>query len=285
MDRNTPLSADSPGAAAPPKRTERIWAISEYYAPNFSGAAIQAHQILSGLVTQGFEVEVLTQADQVARNLQGQRVPQDGLVVHYLPVVRQRRWTQLQRWPALRSWLRQFNRLLRDASFHTAILMAVVFRMRRGDRIQWYIVGDFAWPVFWLARQMGRRNFIQVSLVGADDPHSFKRSLFGISTAFKRACFWQAEKTIVLSRALLDRCLMAQIPQERLVRIPNGVDTRRFAPTPELRRQTLVELNLAPSRRYLVFLGSAIERKGIDVAIRAFVPLARQFADIDLRIV
>lgn len=201
MDRNTPPSADSPGAAAPPKRTERIWAISEYYAPNFSGAAIQAHQILSGLVTPGFEVEVLTQADQVCakparttrstgwscRTLSAGRPP-----TPLDPTATMASSAELA--PTIQS------AAVRDASFHTAILMAVVFRMRRGDRIQWYIVGDFAWPVFWLARQMGRRNFIQVSLVCADDPHSFKRSLFGISTAFKRACFWQAEKTIVLSR-------------------------------------------------------------------------------------
>ena len=36
-----------------PANALRIWAISEYYFPNFSGAAIQAHRILGALVNRG----------------------------------------------------------------------------------------------------------------------------------------------------------------------------------------------------------------------------------------
>ena len=43
-----------------PANALRIWAISEYYFPNFSGAAIQAHRVLGALVNRGHQVCVLT---------------------------------------------------------------------------------------------------------------------------------------------------------------------------------------------------------------------------------
>ena len=282
MQRNTPPVPEYvTGTTGEPK----VWAISEYYAPNFSGAAIQAHKILSRLVDRGHRVEVLTLADHEATVLRGQRQVLDRVVIHYLPVVPLGSWQFLRGIPRLQQAARQLNRLLRDLSFHWAIAFAVIFRMQRGDILQWYVVGDFAWPVFWLAARLGRRNFIQVSLVGADDPLSFQRSLLGVSTALKRACFRVAEKTIGLSRALTTRCEQAGVPSQQIIRIPNGVDVQRFAPQPQLRDAVCQQLQLSPTRRYLVFLGSAIERKGIDLAIRAFLPVAQRHPELDLLVI
>ena len=126
---------------------------------------------------------------------------------------------------------------------------------------------------------------IQVSLLGADDPMSFRPSLLGLSTALKRACFHRVDKVIGLSCALTQRCTMAGVEPQKIVRIPNGVDLQQFVPAPlpkpELRRR----LRLSPQRRYVVFVGSALLRKGIDVVISAFIDGCAPWDDVDLLVV
>jgi glycosyltransferase involved in cell wall biosynthesis len=237
------------------------------------------------LVERGFPVDVLTTADQEARGLAGRCRIVDGVRIDYLRVLRQRHWTLFRRVDRLQAFARGMNRLLRDFSFHLGIAWRIIRASRRGDVLQWYVVGDFAWPVFQLAHWLGRRNLIQISLIGADDPASFRRTFLGLSTALKRRCFFRADAVVGLSRALTDSCLDAGVPAEQVRRIPNGVDLVQFAAKPRDRAPLCDQLGLDPQRRYIVFVGSAIQRKGIDVAIPAFIELAGYFPDIDLLVV
>ena len=261
-----------------------IWAITEYYQPNFSGAAIQAHRILSRLAAQGYPVHVLAAADQAARHLAGQQRHADGVWIHYLPVTQRRSWSQLPNVPPLRPWVRSANNMVRDGSFHHQLRRTLLKLAHDGDVLQWYVVGEFTGSVIRLAKKRGWRNVIQISLIGADDPSSFRAKFLGISTALKRRCFHQADRIVGLSRALTDSCLRARIPPDRVLRIPNGVALTQFSPTAN-KSQPREALGLDTQRRYLVFVGSAIDRKGIDVAISAFIRLAAAIDDVDLLIV
>jgi len=263
--------------------TPEICAVSEYYYPNFSGAAIQAHRILSRLTAHGFAVRVVTTADQAAAGLGGASSALDGLQVHYLGVLQQRGWSGLRRAPRLRRLAKRVNQILRDLTFHIQLLRFVLTRTHRGEVLLWYVVGDFALPVFRIARALGRYNVIQISLLGADDPASFEAGGFG--TAFQLGCFRQADRIIGLSRALTDSCLQAGLPEERVVRIPNGVDLSRFPVRPADKTTLCHAVGLEPARRYVAFVGSALLRKGIDVAVRAFVGSAAKLPDVDLLIV
>jgi glycosyltransferase involved in cell wall biosynthesis len=262
-----------------------IWAISEYYQPNFSGAAIQAHRILSRLVAEKYPVHVLTAADQAALRLAGQERVADGVHIHYLPVARRRDWSHVRWAQAVHDWTGRANNLARDWSFQRQIVRTLRRNAGPGDVLQWYVIGDFTWFTIRLARRRGWRNVIQVSLLGADDPSSFRASLIGVSTALKRNCFNQADRIIGLSRALTDSCRRAGIPPERILRIPNGVDLSLFQPPDRAKSQVRESLGLAANRRYVVFVGSAIRRKGIDVAIKAFIQLASAIPDVDLLVV
>jgi glycosyltransferase involved in cell wall biosynthesis len=262
-----------------------LWAILEYYQPNFSGAALQAHRILSRLAAQGYSVHVLTAADQAARHLAGQCRHVEGVRIHYLHVTGRRGWKSLQRLPPLGRWARTLNDVLRDASFHRRVRHTLSQHAHPGDILQWYIVGDFTWTVIRQAKQRGWHNVIQVSLLGSDDPSSFQASLLGISTALKRRCFFQADHVIGLSRALTDSCLRAGVAPERVLRIPNGVELDQFSLAGVNKMQRRTSLGLDPQRRYLVFVGSAIRRKGIDVVVPAYIEVARTVADVDLLVV
>jgi glycosyltransferase involved in cell wall biosynthesis len=262
-----------------------IWAISEYYEPNFSGAAIQAQRILSRLAANGYSIHVLTAADQAARPLAGRERLAQGVHIHYVPVMVRRDWSKTNSVPALEHIARSANELLRDWSFHRHVLRILRRRARPGDIVQWYIVGEFTWIVIRMARRQRWRNVIQISLIGADDPSSLPTGRLGISTALKRYCFRQADRVIGLSRALTESCLRAGLEPARVLRIPNGVCLDQFPPGVPDKSQVRKSLGLDPGRRYVIFVGSALHRKGIDVVIPAYIQLARAVADVDLLIV
>ncbi len=262
-----------------------IWAISEYYHPNFSGAAIQAHRILVRLAHQGHAVHVLAAADQLARSLAGQQRQLDGVWIHYVPVVPRRGWSRLSWCPPLRRCFQAGNEILRGLSLHVGIARLLLGQLRPGDLLQWYIVGDFSWPVLAWVRRRGAGNVIQISLLGADDPSSFKARFWGISTRLKLRCFHASDCVIGLSRALTRSCQDAGIPAAKVRRIPNGVDLRQFPPRRLDPSSAKTALGLDPHRSYLAFVGSAIHRKGIDVAVAAFIQVARERPQVDLLVI
>jgi len=263
-----------------------LWCVSEYYLPNFSGAAIQAHRILRLLVERGFPVRVLAMADQACRSLAGQSARIDGVEVQYLPVLRQRSWGDRGHSGRMRAKLHAINRSLRDLTFQLRQAWILHRHARPGDILQLYIVDDWTWVTLRVARWKRMRTIIQISLVGADDPASFRSSWWGISTAWKAGCFRQVDRVIGLSRALTDSCLQAGVPQEKILRIPNGVDLGVFpGVSPALRESRCRELGLAPAATRIVFVGSAIRRKGIDTAVEAFRILARRRPEVELLVV
>ncbi len=59
------------------------------------------------------------------------------------------------------------------------------------------------------------------------------------------------------------------LDRERLVVIPNGVDTRRFRPDLRAREEIRGELGLAEGAPLVLLLGAGFARKGLETAIRA----------------
>ncbi len=139
--------------------------------------------------------------------------------------------------------------------------------------------------MFRQARQRDWRNVIQISLVGADDPSSFRASFVGFSTALKLRCFRQADYVIGLSQALTASCLRAGVTPARVLRIPNGVELKQFPPRRDDQPKWREMLGLDPQRQYIVFVGSAIHRKGIDVVIPAFAQVAKSTVNVGLLVV
>jgi glycosyltransferase involved in cell wall biosynthesis len=81
------------------------------------------------------------------------------------------------------------------------------------------------------------------------------------------------------SQALASRCAEDYgLPLERFTRIPCGIDTATFRPTPARLRERL-GLERA---RILLFVGRMEERKGISTLVRAFADVAREVPDVVL---
>ncbi|MEZ6120775.1 MAG: glycosyltransferase family 4 protein [Pirellulaceae bacterium] len=260
-----------------------IWAVSRLYVPNFSGAAIQAQRLLSGLARQGWQIHVLTSADLEASGLQNQTTELDGVHIHYIPIVRRREWRWLRCSSFLQNRLRYLNQLFSDMSMNRRMGRYLQQHAAVGDVVQLYSVDEFSLLLIRAARKRGLKSIIQMSLVGADDPSSFRRTKWSVLTRLKLQAFAAADWIVGLSSALTTSCQNAGFNERKIMRIPNAVDGEVFHPVTDkqsLRR----ELNLLPSHRYLIFVGSALHRKGIEVVVRTFIQLASSFPDLQLLI-
>jgi glycosyltransferase involved in cell wall biosynthesis len=264
----------------------RVWAFSRYYHPNFSGAAMQAHQVLRRLARQGFPIHVLTAAGHTTTGLAGHEAELDGVLIRYLPVVRRQDWGFLARVPPLLSLMGYLNGQLHLLSLSLRACLILWRQGRRGGVVQLYGVGSFSFLIIWLARIRGLHPVARMSLLGSDDPGSLRGGIWSLSSALKLRAFRQAEAVVGMSHALIESCRSAGIDDSKVFRIPNGVDLDLFHPLdPEERADLRKTLGLEPARRYIIFVGSAKRRKGIDVLIRAFVQVARQLDDVELLVI
>jgi glycosyltransferase involved in cell wall biosynthesis len=77
--------------------------------------------------------------------------------------------------------------------------------------------------------------------------------------------------------------LRSHYPNVPVVLTPNGVDTRRFRPDPDARREQRLEQHVAPNEIVALFLGGDWARKGVAIAIQGIARAVSQ-RDIPLRL-
>src|SRR5207249_2039551 len=65
------------------------------------------------------------------------------------------------------------------------------------------------------------------------------RRLVGTGTAVRNLLLRDADAFVAMSRAIAAECLAAGAPPQRVVRLPHGVDTRRFSPASDDERRAL----------------------------------------------
>jgi glycosyltransferase involved in cell wall biosynthesis len=84
---------------------------------------------------------------------------------------------------------------------------------------------------------------------------------------------------IALSEEIEQELRDIGVPRDRIVRIPNGVDTRRFRPLDARRRETLrAELRFT-GRRVALFIGRLESMKGVDALLDAWQDVRRSVPD------
>ena len=108
----------------------------------------------------------------------------------------------------------------------------------------------------------------ELTLLGVDDPAAVRDSRNHFSTV-RYALYRRMDAYVAISPRLADAALGGGVPRERLRTIPQGVDLERCRPAADraaLRRA----LGLAGEGPLVAFVGSLIERKGIDVLLAAW---------------
>lgn len=236
----------------------RICMFHHYYLPLFSGAAIRSHYQARIITEWGHTAWILTSRYP---GFLGEEII-DGI-----PVVRART-------PGC-------TRIQRCLAFMFSAAWELVRRRDEYDLVHLFSLGPFDLLPVMAVKAMGKQILYQITIMPPDP-----RRLGGRSWALVRLGLHLVDGFVVLSTPLC-RVLKAQgIHGRPVVVIPNGVDVDLFRPAlfsekVRLRR----ELGLEPNVRYVCFVGTVEERKGVDVLVPAFVEVAAEHPEARLLIV
>lgn len=113
------------------------------------------------------------------------------------------------------------------------------------------------------ARTLGKRCIIKIACAGDEFGELYAFSKFaGFSRALK--VLHQADAMIAISREVEEELLVYGFSQKRILRIPNGVDTRFFQPRVHAER---------PGKLRFLLVGRRQPQKGVDLLLKAILTL------------
>lgn len=224
--------------------------VIQRFRPAFSGQAVQVEQVCRELARRRVRTTVLT----AVRGRPGGTEACDGWQVRrlradLLPGSHDRS----------RLWMPIFG-----------VRVAAALARVRPDLVHVHGPTDGLYGAWLYGRLMGVPRVAEMTLLGDDDPLSI-REHHGRLRRLRWAMYRRYDAWVAMSEAFLDSVRAAGLPAERVRVIPQGVDTDRFRPADVGERHRLrAELALSAEAPLVVFLGSLVRRKGVDVLLRAW---------------
>lgn len=269
-------------------RKSVIWRVSRLYPPNFTGAGIQAHREDREFVKLGFSVCVLAAAISAAKSRRCKAADLNGIAVKYLPVVSHPIWLNVIRSRVVYKIAYLIFGFFSSFCFALACIGILLRSSHRGDILIFETVDPLAILILGVARLKQLRTIVRMSLMGDDDPYSrLLRAKRGQIWEYLKLLFFRnVDSVVAISTAMVESCNHAGLTNTKVVTIPYGVDTRAYKEIDRFSKAGIRrELGLHQDKQYVVFVGSAIERKGIDVMIDSFLRLRESMRNVELLII
>jgi len=131
------------------------------------------------------------------------------------------------------------------------MLVELVRLARRSDLVHVHGFSTKNVLVTAVARALGNPIVLSLHTSGFDEPPAIRRQ-----GALAWWSFTAADLYLSVSPVLVDACVAAGLPADRIRLVPNGIDTERFAPATAVERQDARrQLLLADDRPVIVFVG------------------------------
>lgn len=136
-------------------------------------------------------------------------------------------------------------------------------------------VDTYTYAAILAAKMLRRKSIVKMTLLDRDDPLSIKkRRLLG---NLQYRLFAMADRIIATSSELAEAYHQSPLPMDKLVEIPNGVNTEDSQPVSEGEKQRLRQhLGLPPNSPIIAFVGIIIRRKGVDLLIKAYGEVVKE---------
>lgn len=180
------------------------------------------------------------------------------------------------------------NQVMSTRSDRTTWIFTLLFSLNRHkkkyDLIHFHVL---LWGGL-LAAAWAKLNKIptiyQSVLQGSDTPGAIKQQRFG---NLKLSLLKKFTLIVAISNQLRQDYLDFSFPKENVAMLMNSVDTDLFHPLESQKgKQSIREkYSLRQTDRILIFTGSIIERKGVDLLIQVFLQIAHDHPDLYLWLV
>lgn len=158
----------------------------------------------------------------------------------------------------------------------------LILRRRHYDLLHVHVLwwGGLLAPL--VARLLDRKAIYHMTLLGSDTPGSLVSQSLG---HLKLALFKQYHGVIGLTPALIEDCRQHGVESELLVLPGFLVFDPPSVPNPARRERARQRLGIPSEARVLLFVGSIIRRKGVDLLVDLFTQLANERPDLWLMLV
>ncbi len=225
--------------------------LTRYFPPEFGGAAIQATYLADELRKQGANIEFYVD--------NGSRKTAVDLY-NGTKVYRDRTYADKG---FLRNWIYYFKLFLFIA--RNPKYKILHFHSMNGIESIWF-------PFF---RLMKRKIIFKLTLVGIDDPQSFRKRKMGFFICWALGF---VDKFVAISKALFEKSTSAGIKKDKIVYIPNGVNVEKFNRIETLKKNVLkAKLGLSSFSKIFFSVGKIELRKGYDFLLNAWIKICDTF--------
>jgi len=240
--------------------------VIQRFRPDFSGQGIQMEQLCAALGRRGLDPLVLCSIRGTRSGLE----QCDGYTIRRLRA-------DILPGSASRSWLWM-------PTFGLRVFLTLL-SLPRVDIVHVHGLNDGLYGAYAFCRRRGVPLVFEMTLLGVDDPLTATAPR-GRFAAFRQRAYRGCDAYVAMSRAFLPSYNSAGMSAHQLSVIPQGVDTDRFRPLSiEERRQVRAELGCGPVAPLVVFVGSLVERKGIDILLAAWGRVHARYPDAHLALV
>lgn len=231
---------------------------SPLFYPIFTGSGMRFRRYAPGLRTRGVDMRVFAGTPEISGHPSTSGLRAGAL----LPV------EHLESLPIQRVCLPPKNTCRKHMVFVSSLLDYCRHPATRPDLIQTLSVSLWWLPWWFSFRRLGIPFVYTQTMVGELSPKPWKRRLQRIYWRLPR----QMADCVVVSSSVARDAWRSIGVTKRIEVIPNGVDLNRFQPvaSPKVQQALREQLGLHPTGELILFVGSLIERKGVDVLVEAW---------------
>jgi len=222
------------------------------YPPVVGGSEIEAQRVCSALIRRGHRVTVATTGGP--------------------PMPPLRKWTDPTGVP-VRLYAAHWNGVMRNVMFAISVVWLLI-RERRNYQVVYFLMQGLhlaaGLPV---AKLLGKTILMKVGGSGVL-PGMALTPTGRLEIRWLRK--W-ADRIMILNEGMRAEARAARIPAERLVWMPNPVDTEHFSPAPDAKRRQLRAQHDLPSNAVIfIYTGRLAAEKSLELLVEAFAAVCRQ---------
>jgi glycosyltransferase involved in cell wall biosynthesis len=222
------------------------------YPPVVGGSEVEAQRVCSALIKRGHRVTVATTGGA--------------------PMPPLRKWTDPAGVP-VRIYAARWNGVMKDMVYAISVAWLLIRERRNYQAVYFLMQGLHLAVGLPVARLLGKTILMKVGGSGV-------LPAMALSPTGRLEIRWLrkwADCVMILNEGMRTEALAARLPADKLLWMPNPVDTEHFSPVPdELRRQLRAQHGLPEDASVIIYTGRLAPEKSLHVLVEAFAAVRHQ---------